>query len=54
MGAKVGRGGLVDRDGVLVPNVPQVQVVGYVQAGEPIHYFSLEGAGSSEESDSSS
>ena len=38
-------------DGEPVPNVPQIQVVGYVRAGEPIHYFSLEGAGSSEEFD---
>ena len=44
---------VLDRNGEPVPNVPQVQVVGYVQAGEPIHYFSLQGAGSSEESDSS-
>ena len=44
---------VLDRDGEPVPNVPQIQVVGYVQAGEPIHYFSLQGAGSSEESDSS-
>ena len=38
---------VLDLDGEPVPNVPQIQVVGYVQAGEPIHYFSLEGAGSS-------
>ena len=44
---------VLDRDGEPVPNVPQIQVVGYVQAGEPIHYFSLQRAGSSDESDSS-
>ena len=44
---------VLDRNGEPVPNVPRIQVVGYVQAGEPIHYFSLQGAGSSEESDSS-
>ena len=38
---------VLDRDGEPVPNVPQIQVVGYVQAGEPIRYFSLKGAGSS-------
>ncbi len=42
---------VLDRDGEPVPNVPRIQVVGYVQAGEPIHYFSLQGAGSSQEFD---
>ncbi len=42
---------VLDRNGEPVPNVPRIQVVGYVQAGEPIHYFSLQGAESSQEFD---